>query len=350
MSYLQQQQSKKHKNYKLTFIVFLLILLPLSTISYAKYSDAKNENIALNSDNLKASGIQVKSVDTQIVSKHWGNIDEANIKEQVKSIKELGSNYVAISTPYDYPEQMKAWTDEIHKQGLNVWFRSHWLNWEGDENTLSNMTVSDYLNKTNNFIQSHPVFFQEGDAFSVCVEPEQVFVARGTEVYDWYSYNKFIIDQIDVANNAFAAINLSGKIHTNWISVNGWVVENGLNKEAVDKMGLITVDHYEDQKVILPPGTAADRLSSDLDRMYNKWKKPIILGEWGYNIEQEVDDFDQKEVVSEVLNTLGEKKYLVGINYWAHMGNSSRIINDKNGMNLSYRPAAIVLRDFFNKK
>jgi hypothetical protein len=257
---------------------------------------------------------------------------------------------VAISSPYDYPDIMKAWSDEIHRQGLKVWYRSHWLNWEGDEDHLSDMTVKQYLDKTSDFIKSHPSYFKEGDAFTVCVEPEQVFVARGTDVYDWYSYNKFVVDQIDVANAAFAAIDLSGKIHTNWISMNGWVVDNGLEKETVDKMGLITVDHYPSQKVILPPLAVADKMSSDLDKFYNKWKVPIILGEWGYNIEQEVSDFDQREVVLEVLDALGTKKYLVGINYWSHMGNSSRIINDKNGSDLEYRPAAIILRDFYNKK
>jgi len=350
MSYSDQIKSKNHKNYKAIFIFLILIILTVVTVFYAKYSSAKSVNIALDSSNLKSSGIQIKSIDTQVVSKHWGEIDPEKVKEQIKTIKDLGVNYIAISTPYDDPELMKVWVDEIHHQGLNVWFRSHWLNWEGDDNHPSDMTMAEYLSKTKEFIKSHPSYFHEGDAFTVCVEPEQVFTARDTDVYDWYSYNKFLIDQIDIANAAFADIELAGKIHTNWISMNGWVVENGLTQEAVDKMGLITVDHYSNQKVILPPGVVADHLGADLDRMYQKWQKPILLGEWGYNIEQEVTDFDQREVVRESLSVLNGKKYLVGLNYWAHMGNSSRIINDKDGTNLSYRPAAIILRDFYNKK
>jgi hypothetical protein len=177
-----------------------------------------------------------------------------------------------------------------------------------------------------------------------------VFTARGTDVYDWYSYNKFVIDQIDVADMAFSDIGLEGKIHTNWISMNGWVVDNGLEKDTVEKMGVITVDHYPNQKILLPPTTAAENLGADLDRMYSKWGKPIILGEWGYNIEQEVSDTDQLEVISKTLEILSAKGYLIGLNYWSHMGNSSRLISDKEGSNLSLRPAAYSLKDFFTKK
>src|SRR5947207_512467 len=67
----------------------------------------------------------VKSIDTQVVSKHWINVPKNSIHDQITLLKNLGVNYVAIATPYDRVDEMKTWTDEIHAQGLHVWFRSH---------------------------------------------------------------------------------------------------------------------------------------------------------------------------------------------------------------------------------
>ncbi|MFA7253156.1 MAG: hypothetical protein WC107_01215 [Patescibacteria group bacterium] len=341
---------RKSKSFRIIFLLLIFFFFPILNIGYAKYSDPKGKNTIQESSKLSGKGMQIRSIDTQIVSKHWENVDENDIKEQVLMIKNLGANYIAVSTPYDNPATLKLWADSIHNAGLNVWFRSHWLDWEGDNNHQSVMKVEDYLKKTGDFIQANPAFFRQGDAFTVCVEPEQVFTARKIQVFDWYGYNKFVIDQIDIANASFTEIGLSGQIHTNWISMNGWVVENGLSQEAVDKMGLITVDHYSNEKTIVPPAVLADKMASDLERMYEKWQKPIILGEWGYNIEQEVDDYTQKQTVEETLNRLSNLRFLVGINYWDHMGNSSRLINDVDGVRLEYRPSALTVRDFFQSK
>lgn len=340
---------RKQRNSKGWLIALVILCLPILNISYALISraDSGDQVILPAKAQTESNSLTIKSVDTQIISKHWGEIDKDNVSEQINLIKSLNANYIAISTPYDDPAVMKEWAEAIHQAGLHVWFRSHWLNWEGDENHPSNMTIKEYLDRTENFIKANQSLFKSGDALTVCVEPEQVFTARGTDVYDWYSYNKFVIDQIDVASRAFSDIGLDGEIYTNWISMNGWVVQNALEKETVEKMGLITVDHYPDQKTILPAETAAQNLSNDLDKIYQKWQKPIILGEWGYNIEQEVTDFDQKEVLNKTFEQLSTKKYLIGLNYWAHMGNTSRLISDKDGKNLILRPAAVELQNFY---
>lgn len=341
---------KKPRNFKTIFFAAVVLVLVGLNIGYASFSEATKKTVDLTSPNLKETGLQVKSIDTQIVSKNWGKVDPDNIRLEVQKDRALGVNYLAISTPYDHPDIMKAWADEIHAQGLNVWFRSHWLSWEGDENHASTMSIKDYLDKTAAFVEANPALFRAGDAFTFCVEPEQVFTARGTDVYDWYTYNKFVVDQVDRADESFAAIGLASKIHTNWISMNGWVVENALEQTTVDKLGLITVDHYSNEKIIVPPAALAETLSTDLDRFYQKWQKPILIGEWGYNIEQEVPDIDQREVMAEVTKMIHTKSYIVGLNYWADMGNSSRILDDNYGVDLKYRPAAIVLRDFYNQK
>jgi len=321
----------------------------MANVLYAKNNLPPKSEEAVESNLLPPNmGLQVRSIDTQIVSKHWDGMDRASIAAQVRLIKDLNANYVAISTPYDRPATLTMWTEEIHKAGLNVWFRSHWLEWEGDEGHESTMTEEEYLARTKEFIIAHPAIFRENDAFTVCVEPEQIFVAKRANFFDVNRYNQFVSDQIDVANEAFTNIGLGGKIHTNWVSMNGWVVLNGLKRDTVKKLGVITVDHYPDQDGPYSSAELAKSLRDDLDLMYNKWRKPIILGEWGYNIKREVPEDEQRLVVKESLDYLTSAPYLLGINYWAHIGNTSRIIDDTAGKNYELRPAAYVLKDYFS--
>lgn len=294
----------------------------------------------------------IKSVDTQVVSKHWPNVPKGSIKEQVVLIKDLGVNYIAIATPYDRLEELKNWVDEIHLQGLNVWFRSHWAEWEGTDGKQASLTPQQYLDKTVEFIKSNPDLFREGDAFTVTVEPEQAGVGLGKKFLNWDQYRRFILDQILYSNEAFGSIGLKKKIYTNWISVNGWVVENVYTEDMVDKLGLIVIDHYTEQSKTVgeidPPEKIVDDMSRDLDRFYTKWHKPILLGEWGYQIYQNTSEENQAFVVRSVLEKLQTKPYLIGVNYWVHMGNQSRLIGDEYGANLKYRQAALMVKEIFS--
>jgi hypothetical protein len=134
--------------------------------------------------------------------------------------------------------------------------------------------------------------------------------------------------------------------------MNGWILDNQMDQELADQIGLIVVDHYVHQSQTI--GTLEDKnlmvntTSADLDRWWNKWNKPILLGEWGYHIFQEVSDERQAEVVESMFSMLLTKPYLVGINYWVHMGNPAAIIKDEYGSNLTFRQSAAVVSSFFD--
>jgi hypothetical protein len=294
----------------------------------------------------------IRSIDTQVISKHWQDVTPKSIEQQVSMLKELGVNYIAIGTPYDRPEEIRMWADEIHKQGLNVWFRSHWLEWEGDDGRPATMSSDEYLRKTAAFIRANPELFKEGDSFTIAVEPEQVGVGLGKRFLDWDAYRRFVLLQVTTANHAFKDIGMENKIHTNWISVNGWIVDNQFDKNLVEKLGLITVDHFVGQSQTrgdLSDGDDTIKLTEeDLDRFHNKWEVPILLGEWGYQIYQETPEDLQADVVNNMLTELQNKDYLVGLNYWVHMGHNSKIINDEFGDDLSFRQAAGVLQSHFD--
>lgn len=299
----------------------------------------------------KGNPWSIKSVDTQVVSKHWQNVPKDSIKEQVELIKKLGVNYIAVATPYDRSDELRNWVREIHAQGLNVWFRSHWSEWEDTDGKRALLTPQQYLDKTVVFIKSNPDLFREGDAFTVAVEPEQAGVGLGKKFLNWDQYRQFILDQILYSNEAFKSIGLKKKIYTNWISVNGWIVENVFTDDLVNKLDLIVVDHFTEQSKTVDeidsPEKIVDDMSRDLDRFYTKWHKPILLGEWGYQIYQNTSEENQAFVVKNVLEKLQAKPYLIGVNYWVHMGNNSRLIGDEYGGNLKYRQAALVIKEIF---
>jgi hypothetical protein len=293
----------------------------------------------------------VRSVDTQIISKHWPKVSKVAVEEQVDMIADLGVNYIAIGTPYDREDEIKLWAETIHARGINVWFRSHWLSWEGDEGVPADMTPQQYLDFTYKFIIRNPDLFREGDAFTVAVEAEQVGVGLGRKFLTWDEYRQFLRLEITVAGEAFEEIGLGGKIHTNWLSMNGWVVANQLTKDLADEIGLIVVDHFVEQSrtfgELNDPDVIVNKTIADLDSYYTKHRVPILLGEWGYQIFQDVPEEVQAEVVSKMLARLKNKSYLIGINYWTHMGNTPALIDDEYGANLRYKQAAYVLGSFY---
>jgi len=343
----------------ISIYIVLLVLLIGSTFTLFKDSltflNITDEDIrAYQQPPLPAGQIPwtIRSVDTQVISKHWPDVTQEAINEQVKLLKDLGVNYIAIGTPYDRGEEFKMWADAIHAEGLNVWYRSHWASWEGDEGLPAVMKPKEYLSLTDAFIRENHDVFKPGDAFTATVEAEQVGIGFGKRFLNWDEYRQFLLDEIKVSNAAFTDIGLEGQIHTNWLSVNGWIVDNQFTPELVSKLNLIVVDHFVGQTETIGGDDDIDMLVdmtlSDLDRYHSEWDVPILLGEWGYQIYQPVSDEKQAEAAEKMFSALRTRDYLVGVNYWTHMGNSASIIGDEFGSQLKYREAAFVIKKYFD--
>ncbi len=341
------------------FITISLVYLFLALVFlYSVYQLAISHPVpALKSSNfiqpklISESPWPIKSIDTQIVSKHWTNVPVESVNAQIEMLKKLGVNYIAVDTFYDDEKEMYKWANAIHDQKLHVWFRSHWKNWEGDEGLPASMTPQEYLDKTKSFISHNPKLFVSGDSFTLAIEPEQAGVGLGKKFLDWNQYRQFILNELVYSNEAFQSIYLGNQIHTNWISVNGWVANNAFTQELADKLELITVDHFSVQTSTIgandDPNKVAEDMSRALDEIYNKWKMPVLLGEWGYQIYQDTDPDIQAEVIKKVLGKIKTKNYLIGVNYWSHMGNHARIIDDQSGSSLNFRPGAFEIAKVF---
>lgn len=345
--------------YKQKLILFFIVLLCTIGSGYSlaktvilKEVPEKMPDTTQNNIKYGAYPWVVRSVDTQVVSRHWENVSRESIREQLVLIKETGANYVAIGTPYDRLEDLKMWVEEAHAMGLNVWFRSYWNEWLGREGAAATMKPNEYLDKTYAFIINNPELFQEGDSFTVCMEAEEAGVGLGKRFLNYEEYKNFLIGEIVTANNAFEAIGMKGKIYTNWLSVNGWIVDNIFDEELVKKIGLITVDHYVLQTSTIgetdDSAALVNQTIEDLDRFHEKFDVPILLGEWGYQIFQPVSDVMQANVINQMFIKLKNLDYLVGINYWTHMGNTASIFGDEFGTNTKPRLGSEVLRYYYN--
>jgi hypothetical protein len=344
-----------------TALIYLFLVFVLAFGVYGLYKDRVDYSMALpfsiakyKQPDLPQGGYPwaIRSIDTQVISKHWKDVSQAAVAEQVRMIKNMGVNYVAVGTPYDRLDDLKLWVDEIHGAGLNVWFRCHWAEWEGDEGMPATMSPQEYLARTRQFIISNPDLFKERDSFTAAVEPEQVGVGLGKRFLTWDSYRNFLLSEISVSSEAFDEIGLGGKIYTNWLSTNGWITENQLDTSLVGQIGLVVVDHFVGQSETIgsfdDPDALVRETLSDLDRYYAKFRKPILLGEWGYQIFQNVPDELQAEVVRKMFEELSKRSYFLGVNYWVHMGNPAAIISDEYGANLKYREAAGVIKSYFD--
>lgn len=345
--------------YKENLLLSLIILICLlgSVFSYLKIININNYEYT--KENFQQPDLKygiypwtVRSIDTQVVSKHWENVTRDSIINQVKLIKETGANYVAIGTPYNRLDDMRIWVEEIHNAGLNVWFRSHWNEWEGDWGVPSTLKPDEYLERTRVFILQNPELFKEGDSFSMCVEAENVGVGIGNKFLNWDEFKKFVLNEIVVSNKAFEEIGLKGKVHTNWLSLNAWTVENIVDKDFANNIGLITVDHYAGQSSTIGEldnsTDLVNKTIKDLEYYHKKFGVPVLLGEWGYQIYQEVSDVRQANVINQMFMKLRTLDFLVGVNYWVHMGNTSSLFMDEYGSNPTPRLGSEVLRNYYD--
>jgi hypothetical protein len=256
------------------------------------------------------------------------NPDNATfINQWVNMAIDLGVNYVAVETPYDNPTcgdslaYTKAWADDIHSKGLNVWHRHMPLAFEGIYSTPKNSS-NDYLNQIYNYIIANPTLFKAGDIFTPIAEPQNggingiTYCANGICIFSGAgSFNTWLRDAMTISQNAFSAIGLGGgQVKIGYYGFDGFVAWGDNNPDwhgiledsTIAMMGNITIDHY--------PEIVGDTMENDLNELQARYPNtPIIIGEWG--------TITGGDVQSQVLTSMqaAKRPNVVGFNYW-HMG------------------------------
>lgn len=290
-------------------------------------------------------------------------LSHQEITNIVKLSASLHTNYITVDTLWEYSSYMKQWIDAIRATGRHVWFRGHPNQWENNNHTPGIMTLKQYEAAEKEFILQHASFFQPGDIFDACSEPEEGHYWKATYGSEWTShapnaatveYNAFLRDTTDIANSTLHLKGIQGVI-TTIRSTNSFFATHPkvLEQATVNKFGYITVDSYPDQFTTDPTNAANARLK-ELQTIENIWHLPIVIGEMGYSNNVDVNDTTQQAVLKAEFEALVPLSYLAGVNYWVGAGTNTsggytHIFAVVNGI-WSLRPAAHELSAFYQSK
>lgn len=139
-----------------------------------------------------------------------------------QTVKSLGAEYMAISTPYDTPSGgpdatavTTAWVNAIRANGLKVWHRHSWLSDEGWYGVPKN-TTNDRIDDTKNWILAHADLFKEGDIFCPKPEPQNMGVyginGNGDRFKSVAAFNLWLQDMTKACKEAFTQLGLNVKV------------------------------------------------------------------------------------------------------------------------------------------
>lgn len=342
-----------NRRLRVGFVALLLLVMVLlaGCFAYPRLFGSKQQFIA--------------SIDTMKESRDTEThpLPQAEIAYIVQLSASLNTNYITVDTHWDYPDYMKEWIDAIRASGRHVWFRTHPNEWEDDNGSTGLMTPQQYETAERQFILSHPTFFQPGDIFDPCSEPENGLYWKAHYGTTWANhapdaasraYNAFLRDTTNVANAALQQAGISGVI-TTVHSTNSFFASTPaiLESQTVKQFGYITVDSYPEGNTTNPAAAASDRVD-ELQRIENLWHVPILIGEMGYSNSVPVNDATQQAVLQAEFDALAQLPYVVGLNYWvgagdSHSGGYTHIFTQTQA-GWELRPAAYALAAFFKEK
>lgn len=284
----------------------------------------------------------IQSIDTMKYSRDIAR--EPNVIDKVpalvSNIAALTPTHIAISTPYDeefYP-YLKKWVDEARSHHLKIWFRGNWSSWEGWFGYPKFTNITEHHTKTAGLIAQHPELFADGDIFTPAPEAENGvigdprFTPNGKN-----TFNQFLVASYDTCTQAFEKINKDVKC--GYFSTNGDVAREILTPEVVSKIGgVVVIDHYVKD---------TSKLIADIQFFNEKYKAPIVLGEFGAPIPDIHGEFSQKEQADYIENAFYEltkiNNIVQGINYWTAYGGSTRLFEG----DLAPRTAATVVGNYY---
>lgn len=251
------------------------------------------------------------------------NID-THIAWEMKIIKSLGANCVAIATPYDaeFLPYLTKWVKAARKEKLHVWFRGNFSGWEGWFGYPKITSTEDELTRLRTFITSQPQLFADGDIFTGTPEAENGGPFGQITPAQYPAYRQFLIDQNNVEQKAFNENNKH--VITNWFSMNGDIARNMYDQPTLTAIGnLVTVDHYIKQPTDM----------SDIITFFKSTHNSnFVLGEFGApvpDLNGQMTEDQQANFVDKVFQELYQKRDTVlGINYWDFYDGSTALMNN----------------------
>lgn len=284
---------------------------------------------ALNAGFIRSLDTMKESLDLQ----RGRQLSDEEIAHSVGLAASLNAEYVAVATSWEYPAYLERWVRAIRAAGLHVWFRGqpeHWVDPGGNRP----MTPAEYLDALTVFVRGNGHLFADGDIFDPGAEPENGAYWAATWGPRWAwdpaspneatrAFNSFIRESQMLARTLLRETGHEGVI-TSVRSINGWWATHpgALEHETVAVLGAITVDSYPDGDTADPAEAARLRLD-ELDQIWRAWGRPVIIGELGYPLRAVVSDEVQKQALAAMLNSVADRPFITGMNYWVGAPNTN---------------------------
>jgi hypothetical protein len=286
--------------------------------------------------------------------------------------RSMNANFATVDTPYDAAANYQrcipasplayetAWVSALRTQGLHVWFRQNWFNWEGSygapkltsstshpialgtaASVLNGSDTTSYLAMTYHFILSHRSLYANGDILTPESEPQNGGILRSAgqcsgscQFADWQTANRWMRDSMTVDSAALASLGLN-------VSVGYWGLPcsnnriggvNNIEASTIAQMGVYDTDCYFQD---IPT------LSAHLALIHNTYNVNVVVGEWGDIWASGTKPATGLEVTSALTST----SYLTfarGFSYWqAYGGSGGEGLVDKTTLKLNANGRAL---------
>jgi hypothetical protein len=275
-------------------------------------------------------------------------------------VRSLHTNFSTIDTPYDpvgnyhqcTPKDPiayeTAWVQALRTEGLHVWFRQTWFNWEGSygapkltaattpaiplgtkAGVLDGTDTTSYLAMTYHFILDHPGLYANGDMFTPMSEPANGGVRIGygcsgpCQFNDWATLNLWLRDSMTVDAAAFYQLGLQ-------VSVGSWGLPCANHKYFEDatiaQMGTFNTDCY-----FRDPNEVVSRLAW----AHNTYHVDIVVGEWGDTWDGGLQPTSARELGS-MMTAISRLPYVRGVSYFQiFSGDQGEGLVDHNTLRLN---------------
>lgn len=261
------------------------------------------------------------------------------IDGQMRKIRDMGANCVAIGTPYDeeFVSYLTKWVIGARRYGLHVWYRGNLSGWEGWFGYPKITEPEIHHRQIDTFINLHPDLFAEGDIFTPAPEPENGGPGDPRTTGRRSEFLRFLTDSYATCSAAFSSINKS--VTCGYFSMNGDVARDILDKETVKNTGnVIVIDHYVRE---------ADKMAADIRLLALKYDSSVMVGEMGApipDVNGPMSEHEQAIFLESILSAIfHEGPNVIGVNYWVLTGGTTALFNDDG----TEREAASVVRKFF---
>lgn len=279
---------------------------------------------------------KIRSIDTMKQSRDMArnpDITPAVIDRLTGFVKDTNATHVAIGTPYDeeFRPIMEQWVHSARGQGLDVWFRGNFSEFERDHTnpdqgwfgTLHNPNHMQHPDKVRGFILENPALFQDGDIFTPWPEPENKF---GGYIDDSRGeFHDLLLADFRAARESLDEIGKPG-VRAGYTSTNGDValrLDHGVVRETGN---IVVLDHYT---------PTPEEMGSRIAKVHELYPGvEVVIGEYGApipDINGEMTQDQQAEFVGQILDQM-KRSDISGANYWTLLDGSTALMDLPEGV------------------